>query len=184
MCRFQSGAPSDHQTGPRSPNCVFISSILCRAASRPAVSSRRIAVPLSRRACISLLTKIVLRSSARDGLVHRQRRPLTIKYRPSGVKCIFFRVAALSHTGCSAVAHKNQQAWRRILTDLDIESEGLSRRMPCNLVCIFDDCRSWWAPCDSRPAELKRCLNSFLLTVHVRSVRTVVTRLLTFKRAK
>jgi len=160
MCRFQSGAPSDHETGPRSPNCVFISSILCRAASRPAVSSRCIAVPFSRRACISLLTKIVLRSSARDGLIHPQRRPLTIKYRPSGVTCIF-RVTALSHTGYSAVAHKNQQAWRRILMDLDIESEGPSSRMPCNLVCIFDDCKSWWAPCDSRPAELKRRLNSF-----------------------
>lgn len=85
ICRFKSGASSDHQTGPRSPSSFFIKSIRCRAFSRRTLSPTRIAAPFSRRARISSLTNFSFSSEGKDGFVHRQRRPLTTKYRPSGV---------------------------------------------------------------------------------------------------
>jgi hypothetical protein len=83
--RFQSRAPSVHQTSPRSPSFRLAASIAARAASIPTSSFARSAAPFCLRAFINSTTRCCLVSSGRSGLVQRHKRPLTTKYRTSGV---------------------------------------------------------------------------------------------------
>ena len=100
MWRFQSGAPSVHQAGPRSPRAIFASSTFCLACSRASASAAFIAAPLDRRAAIRAFVQCCRSSPVSDGLLRRQRRPRTTKYRPSGVSGYAFPAGrrASAHT--------------------------------------------------------------------------------------
>lgn len=85
MCRLRSGAPSFHQTGPRSPSKRFATSTASWAAASPAWSCRPFASLTDRRADMSSETSAAFRSIDSRGFARRHSRPRTTKYRPSGV---------------------------------------------------------------------------------------------------
>lgn len=75
--RLKSGAPSSHQTGPRSPSATFTASTAARAAASPTGSPR--AVRTARRAVISSPTSSARRSGGSCGSLVRHSRPRTTK---------------------------------------------------------------------------------------------------------
>src|ERR1700753_2404458 len=89
MCRLRSGAPSVHQTAPRSPSARLITSTALCAAASASRSASCLAVRTALRALPSRRARSDLSSSPSFGFVIRQSRPRTTKYRPSGVTGCF-----------------------------------------------------------------------------------------------
>ena len=83
---MKSGAPSFHQTAPRSSSPVFAASTSPRAALSCIASRVRSAALTARRASIKACTSASRASAGRSGLVARHKRPQTTRYRPSGVR--------------------------------------------------------------------------------------------------
>lgn len=79
MCLLKSGAPSRHQTGPRSPKARLAWSTLRCAAASASRSATRLASRTARRAAMRWPTSSAFRSAGIAGSPSRQRRPRNTK---------------------------------------------------------------------------------------------------------